>query len=157
MPATRSRASTEQPAEVAAEEVKQVQEEGSEIGDAPVQQDVVKPAEAVAAEPEAAAEAVEPVVPVTEAATNGSAEVADTNGSEAVAGTNGSAVESNGIPAEVAAVDESAAAEPEVADGKRKSEAGGEGDVVPDSTDVKKQKVADAPAEAEEPVVEASA
>jgi len=131
MPATRTRASTEQAAEVLAEEVKQVQEEVKEI--------VATPApEEVPAVPEAVEEPVpsEPVVPSDDSVEH----VPETNGN---GNGNGNA---NGVD-----VVEEEEEEEEVVDGKRKSEVVGEGDA-PDSTEVvKKQKVVEDPVE--EPVV----
>lgn len=135
--------STEQPAEVAAEEVKQIQEEAKEIVDTPVSEEVT-PSESV----EAVGESV--VAPV-----EGEAVSEESNGvsNEAVAEANGSSVETNGTNGVVG--------EEEVSvEGKRKSEVvSGDGEV-PDSTEVvKKQKVAEEEAGEEEvaPVVEASA
>jgi len=133
MPATRTRASTEQAAEVLAEEVKQVQEEVKEI--------VATPApEEVPAVPEAVEEPVpsEPVVPSDDSVEH----VPETNGS-----SNGNG-KANGVDAVEEDEEEE---EEEVVDGKRKSEVVGEGDA-PDSTEVvKKQKVVEDPVE--EPVV----
>jgi len=139
MPATRSRTSTEQAAEVASEEVKQQPQEESEPAAIPVAEEaeaeavpIVAPeateAEAVPAVVEEPQDIVEPIVPVVAAEENGT--------SEAVA-------EANGTSAEAESVEEPI---------KRKSDVvvGGEGDG-PDSTEpvvAKKAKV-----DEEEPVV----
>jgi len=130
MPATRSRTSTEQPAEVATEEVKQQQEPTEPAVSPPVEQEEVKEAEAVVTEPTVETPAVEE--------TNSTAEAVPENGTEAKV--------ENGTAALETTEAEAAEAEPAVAESvadKRKSEVvGGEGDG-PDSTEVvaKKAKV----------------
>lgn len=177
--------STEQTAEVAAEEVKQVQEQdiasdivavapvvqvsptvSLTIGAHTVPQSEPEAEQPVAQTESAAAEAPAAAVPAADvAATNGSAEpvvaavAADTNGSVAAAAENGAAPESNGVAAQDAAAEvpadaSVAEAESVPVDAKRKSEVG-DGDSIPDSTEAKKQKVAEAPAD--EPVVDATA
>jgi hypothetical protein len=142
MPATRSRTSTEQPAEVATEEVKQQQEPTEPAVSPPVEQEEVKEAEAVVTEP-----TVETPAVVEE--TNSTAEAVPENGTEAKV--------ENGTAALETTEAEAAEAEPAVAESvadKRKSEVvGGEGDG-PDSTEVvaKKAKV-----DEEEPTTEAVA
>jgi hypothetical protein len=141
MPATRSRTSTEQPAEVATEEVKQQQEPTEPAVSPPVEQEEVKEAEAVVTEPTVETPAVEE--------TNSTAEAVPENGTEAKV--------ENGTAALETTEAEAAEAEPAVAESvadKRKSEVvGGEGDG-PDSTEVvaKKAKV-----DEEEPTTEAVA
>jgi hypothetical protein len=152
MPATRSRTSTEQPAEVAPEDVK-VQDEGpKEIVDTPVQEEPIeKPVEA---EPvvEPPVEAVPAAVP--EVSESAPAPVEETNGTaEVVPETNGT-VETNGVAGDAAI--ESVPVEQEVVE-KRKSIQ--EGEDAPDTTEVvvKKAKVDEEAAAEEVPVVEASA
>jgi len=131
MPATRSRTSTEQPAEVATEEVKQQQEPTEPVVSPPAEQEEVKEAEAPiepTIETPAAAEESKPV----------ETEVVPENGTTEAKAENGTATEES---PEAEAAEAEAVVEP-VAD-KRKSEVvGGEGDG-PDSTEVvaKKAKV----------------
>jgi len=155
MPATRSRASTEQPAEVAPEDVK-VQDEGpKEIVDTPVQEEPIE--KAVEAEPvaEAPVEAVPAAAEIPEVSESAAAPVEETNGTAEVAPETNGTAETNGVAGESAI--ESVPAEEETVE-KRKSIQ--EGDA-PDTTEVsvKKAKIDEEPAApAEEtPVVEASA
>ena len=144
--------STEQPAEVASEEVKQVVDEPKEIVDAPVVAEEAAPTNGSVVVPEPAVDEA-PAQPEVVQAEEGSESVPATNGS--------SDVEANGEVKEVEAESVGEVAEEAVVTGdKRKSDVVAVEDEKPDSTEVaaKKAKVdgEEVPEEAA-PVVEASA
>jgi hypothetical protein len=150
MPATRSRTSTEQAAEVASEEVKQHQEETEPVVSEPVvDQSEVKEAAPVVEEAAPVAEdlaVAEPAEAVAAVETNGTTPVVDD-----VAAENGTAAVVESTDAEAVSTEEVPVVD------KRKSEViGGEGDG-PDSTEVVAKKAKIDEEEVAEAPVEASA